>query len=128
MQLDFIIIMLGTNDVKMRYGPPMTSEIKNNLEIMLDYIHTNFEKVKPLILLPPPIGNIESEDFCGAAHRIIQLSTAISLLAEERGIHAIDIRSVIDMKNDMDIDLIHLNRLGREKIADLVFKHFTESL
>jgi len=128
MPLDFILIMLGTNDVKVRYGPPKIDEIKSNFEIILDYIHTTCENAKPLLLLPPPIGNQESVDFRGAARRISRLSDAISLLAKERDIHAIDIHSILDLKIDMESDFIHLNPLGREKIADSVFKYFMGNL
>lgn len=128
MPLDFIVIMLGTNDIKMRYGPPMTGEIINNLELMLDYIYANCEKVKPILLLPPPIGNKGSGDFRGATHRAIQLTTAIFLLARERGINTIDLHSILDLKNDMENDLIHLNHLGRQKVADSICKYFIENL
>ena len=58
--LEYIVIMLGTNDIKMRYGPPNINEIINNFELMLDFIHATCEKAKPILLLPPPIGNKES--------------------------------------------------------------------
>lgn len=127
MPLDFIIIMLGTNDVKMRYGPPMIGEIKDNLEQMLDYIYANCEKVRPILLLLPPIGNKESGDFRGADHRIIHLSAEISSLGIERDIHTIDSHSILDIKTDMENDLVHLNNLGRVKVADSVYKYFVEN-
>lgn len=126
MPLDFIVIMLGTNDIKIRYGPPNTNEIIYHFRLILEYIYANCEKAKPILLSPPPIGTKESGDFCGAAHRIIQLSSAISSLAIERGIHTIDSHSILDIKTDMENDLVHLNNLGREKIADLVYKCFIE--
>ena len=128
MPLDFIVIMLGTNDVKMRYGPPKTGELKENLEQILDYICINCEKVKPILLLPPPIGSKKSGDFCGANNRISDFSEAISTLATEKGIHMIDVHSILDLKTDMETDLIHLNHLGREKIADAVYSHFVGNL
>lgn len=128
MPLDFIVIMLGTNDIKMLYGPPMIDQIKNNFRVMMDYIHTNFEKVKPLLLLPPPIGNKKSGDFHGADRRIVHVLSAISSLAIERNIYTIDIHSILDLNTDMENDLIHLNHLGREKIADSVYKYFIGNL
>ena len=91
------------------------------------YIYANCEKAKPILLSPPPIGTKESGDFRGAAIRIIQLSAAISSLAKESGIHTIDMHSILDLKTDMENDLIHLNHLGREKIADSVYKCFIEN-
>lgn len=119
--------MLGTNDIKMCYGPPDINEIMKNFGLILDFIHINCEKAKPILLLPPPIGNMDSGDFRGATHRIIQLAVAISSLARERGIHTIDMHSILNLKTDMKNDLIHLNRLGREKVADLVCKYFFKS-
>jgi len=127
MPLDFVVIMLGTNDIKIRYGPPVTDQIKNNLGLMVDYIHTQFEKVEPLLILPPPIGKDVSADFRDAADRMTQLSNAISLLAAERHIHKINIHSIMDLETDMESDSIHLNHLGREKIADAVYNYFVKN-
>lgn len=128
MPLDFIVIMLGTNDIKLRYGPPTADQIKNNLDLMIEYIYANTEKVRPLVILPPPIGNEASVDFRNAAIRVAQLSNAISLLALERNIRAIDTHSILDLKTDMETDLIHLNQFGREKIADAVYEYFVGAL
>jgi lysophospholipase L1-like esterase len=122
--LDVIVIMLGTNDIKTCYGPPDIEEIMNNFRLMLDFIHSTCEKVKLILILPPPIGIKESDDFCDATYRIVQLSSAISSLARERGILTIDMHSILNLKTDMENDLIHLNRHGREKVANSVCKHF----
>lgn len=126
--LEYIVIMLGTNDIKIRYGPPNINDIIDNFGQMLNFIYATSKKTKTILVLPPPIGDKASGDFRGAFRRIIQLSAAMSSLAQERGIHAIDVYSILNLNTDMENDLIHLNRLGREKVANSVCQYFLREL
>jgi lysophospholipase L1-like esterase len=118
--LDNVFIMLGTNDVKQRYGPPSAFEITRNLTTMVELIVRHHTNIQPVFLLPPPIGKDLVDDFNRADERIHQVCTVIRNFCAERKLHVIDTHSVLDISQHLKTDSVHLNAKGRQVVADVV--------
>lgn len=119
--LDYVIVMLGTNDVKSLYGPPSAADIAAGLGKILDLIDAQGTGAEPILMTPPPLGNITSGDLAGAASRISRVAVAYRLLAMNRHIRLIDIHAILDSRTDLESDNIHLNARGRQKVAGAVW-------
>ena len=124
--LDYIIILLGTNDVKSQYGPPGAADIADGLGKILDLIDAQGNGAEPILMTPPPLGNITSGDLAGAASRISRVAVAYRLLAMNRHIRLIDIHAILDSHTDLEPDRIHLNAAGRRKVADAVWENLQD--
>jgi lysophospholipase L1-like esterase len=118
--LSYVVVMLGTNDVKNKYGPPSPSEIAEGMSQILEIIKIHGGGAKPILLTPPPLGNVISGELAGAQPRIPPVIAEYRLMAMNRNIRLIDIYSIMDINTDLEPDMIHLNALGRQKIADAV--------
>ena len=121
---DFFVLMLGTNDVKMCYGPPEINNTMVKFSGLLDTVRTHSSSAIPVVILPPPIGNSDMPDFYGAELRIRELFTAIEKFCFDHAIHLIDLPSIIDMETHLEPDSVHLNSSGREKLADFFSRYF----
>lgn len=119
--LDYVIIMLGTNDVKSQYGPPSTADIAHGLCQILDLIDAQGNGAEPILMTPPPLGNVISGELAGAQSRISPVAVEYRLLAMNRDIRLIDIHAILDSGTDLEPDKIHLNVVGRQKVADAVW-------
>ncbi len=119
--LDYVFVMLGTNDVKNKYGPPNVADIASGMSQIFDYIDKNSYGVKSILLTPPPLGEVTDGELAGAQSRIPPLVEEYRLLAMNREIYIIDVFPIININTDLESDRIHLNALGREKIADAVW-------
>jgi lysophospholipase L1-like esterase len=119
--LDYVIVMLGTNDVKSKYGPPSATDIADGVEQILDFIVAYGGGVEPILVTPPPLGDVTSGDLAGAQLRIPPIAVEYRLLAMDRDIHLIDINAIIDSRTDLEPDKVHLNGAGRQKVADVVW-------
>ncbi|MDB4442849.1 GDSL-type esterase/lipase family protein, partial [bacterium] len=106
--LDYVFVMLGTNDVKSKYGPPSTTEIVDGMRQILDIIETRGFGAKPILLTLPPIGNVISGDLAGAQFRIPPVVAEYRLLSINLDIRLIDIHSILDIRTDLESDMIHL--------------------
>ena len=118
--LDNVLIMLGTNDVKQRYGPPSAFEIERNLKTMVQLIERHHKNIQPVFLLPPPIGRDLIDDFYKADERIQQVCMVIRHFCSKRQLSVIDTHSILDISKHLDADSIHLNAKGRQVVADVV--------
>ena len=56
--LDYVILMLGTNDVKSQYGPPSADDIADGMIQILNSIKTWNSSVEPILTTPPPLGEV----------------------------------------------------------------------
>lgn len=119
--LDYVVVMLGTNDVKSKYGPPSTAGIVNGMRQILDLVKTESREAKPILLTPPPIGNVISGELAGAQPRIPPIIAEYRLLAMSRDIRLIDIHSILEISMDLESDMVHLNTIGRQKVANAVW-------
>ena len=119
--LDYVVIMLGTNDVKNKYGPPQPTEIAEGMHLILDIIENQGCGAKPILLTPPPIGNVTSGDFSDAKYRISPVAAEYRLLAKKLDIWLIDIHCILKTSTHLESDMVHVNTAGRKKIADTLW-------
>ena len=124
--LDYVIIMLGTNDLKSQYGPPGAADVADGIHQILDLIDAQSSGAKPILMTPPPLGNVTSGDLAGAQSRISSVAVEYRLLAMKRDIRLIDIHAILDSSTDLEPDKIHLNAAGRQKVAGAVWANLHE--
>lgn len=119
--IDWIVVMLGTNDLKSEYGSPEPTLIKKDMAKLLDIIESYDGTIKPVLLTPPPMGVMNRGHLAGAHVRVKHLASEYRDLALKRGTPFIDIYSLLDTASDLEPDMIHINATGRQKIANAVW-------
>jgi hypothetical protein len=67
------------------------------------------------------MGNVISGELAGAQHRISSVVDDYRRLSRNRKVQLIDIFSMLEVNTDLESDMIHLNAVGRKKIANAVF-------
>jgi len=124
--LDYVIVMLGTNDMKSQYGPPRAADIADGIDQILDFIDMQGNGIEPILLTPPPLGDVTSGELAGAQARIPHVAVAYRLLAMKRALRLVDIHAILDSHTDLEADRIHLNAVGRQKVADAVWANLQD--
>lgn len=124
--LDYVVVMLGTNDVKNKYGPPSPTEIAEGMRQLIEIIENHGGCAKLILLTPPPLGNVTSGDLAGAKLRIPPVVAEYRLLSMNRDIRLIDIHSILEISTDLESDMVHLNAVGRRKVANAVWDGLQE--
>jgi lysophospholipase L1-like esterase len=119
--LDYVVVMLGTNDVKNKYGPPSSAEIAEGMSRILEIIENHGDGAKPILLTPPPLGNVITGELAGAQPRIPSVVDEYRRLSINRNVRLIDIFSILEVSTDLESDMIHLNAVGRRKVANSVW-------
>lgn len=121
--LDFIIIMLGTNDTKIRYqvcADEITTGMKNLVKKLLFYYPTEKYPVLPEILIAAPgplIPNKEHTSFdSSSAEKLRELPSKYEALAKELGCLYFNTQTILTEK-DLGGDGIHLTKEGHSKLA-----------
>jgi lysophospholipase L1-like esterase len=122
-QLDYVVVQLGTNDVKNKYGPPSPGEIAEGMNQLLEIIDNHGGGAKPILLTPPPLGNVISGELAGAQPRISSVVDEYRRLSINLNVQLIDIYSILEIKTDLESDMIHLNAFGRNKVANAVLAY-----
>jgi lysophospholipase L1-like esterase len=115
--LEYILIMLGTNDLKQKYGPPPTERIVQGMEKSLSIIRRFFPDLQPILLTPPPIGESALVSFVNGDQKIAEIANGYRSLCNNLSIKYIDIHAILDPSADLENDGIHLNERGRVKVA-----------
>ena len=77
-------------------------------------------------MTPPPIGNVNSGELAGAQPRIPSVAVEYRRLSRNLNVQLIDIYSILEVKTDLESDMIHLNAVGRKKIANAVWTNLQE--
>lgn len=119
--LDFIIVALGTNDVKEAYGPPDVPAVLEGLEEIIKLVASTDGGIAPVLLTPPPMGDVANGDLAGAQDRLSSIISGYRRLAVNRSILLIDLFSVINPRRDLESDRVHLNARGRKRVANAVW-------
>jgi len=111
--LDLVIIMLGTNDLKMRFSVS-AYDISKSIGTLINIVKKsgcgrNEGTPRILILAPPPLGKLTeyAEMFAGGTEKSQNLANHYSKIAEEYSVHFFDTSTVI---KSSDIDGIHLEK------------------
>jgi lysophospholipase L1-like esterase len=121
--VDVMTLMLGTNDVKSRFGASpeqVTAGIAGLLDIALGQeMQTRHGGFRVLLICPPPVqelGPIASE-FIGSAAKSQALAPLYAALAAARGIGFLDAGQVIATS---PVDGIHYDEAAHAALADAV--------
>jgi lysophospholipase L1-like esterase len=99
--LDLVIIMLGTNDLKMRFSLP-AYDIANGAGVLVDVVQKSdagYDGYAPevLLLAPPPVTTLTeyAEMFAGSLEKSKLFAHHYRRVAEEYGCHFLDTGQVI---------------------------------
>jgi lysophospholipase L1-like esterase len=122
--LDLIIIMLGTNDLKVRFNKT-ASEIAMGIGALVrDTIALrpghNQKVPEIMIVSPPPIlEDLRGWDsvFEGGRAKSLRLATEYERIAEQLEVHFFDAGSVVESST---VDGFHLNREGHAKLGEAI--------
>ncbi len=120
---DFVIIMLGTNDLKAQYGPPSAKEVAKGIGDIIDSIFAHDRKIVPILIAPPPTGKVTTGNLEGAHNLIAGVTDEFRKVSEIFAVHLIDLSDVIDISSDLEADRVHFNSFGRQKMAKVVWNH-----
>ena len=120
--LDYVLVMLGTNDMKEKYGPPGLGQVVRAIDTILDAIETQSKPARPILLTPPPLGTVAAGELVGARPRLLLLAQALRELAHKRAIACIDIHSRLQPQEHLLPDQVHINQRAREIIAEVVWQ------
>jgi len=126
--LDYVIVMLGTNDAKSKYGPPSAADVADGMGQILDSIDAYGGSAEPILMTPPPLGNVTTGELAGAQSRISLIAIEYRSLAADRDIRLIDIHAILDNRTDLEPDQIHLNAAGRKKVANAVWENLQDEI
>jgi lysophospholipase L1-like esterase len=125
--IDLVIVMLGTNDLKMRFSVS-AYDIANGAGVLVDIVQKSAtgpgdKPPKLLLMAPPPTTKLTefAEMFEGAGPKSQRFATHYRRVAEEKGCAFLDTSEVVVSS---DLDGIHLEagehvKLGKA-VADLV--------
>ena len=124
--LDLVIIMLGTNDLKVRQSVT-PQDIALSAGVLVGMVQRHPVLVaggsRPLVLLiaPPPLHpdlpDFIEEMFAGGYQKSLNFSTHFAWVAEQYGCAFLDARDVIVSS---PVDGIHLGRGEHEKLSQVV--------
>lgn len=129
--IDLVVIMLGTNELKMRFSLP-AYDIANGAGVLVDIVQksdTGSDGGPPKVLLmaPPPVAKLTefAEMLEGAEAKSRRFSEHFRRVAEEYGCEFFDTSEVIVSS---DIDGIHLESSEHRKLGEAVADRVTEIL
>ena len=114
---DMVCIMLGTNDVLISSRTDISPIVKR-MEELLDFIHSNWPSVKPVLITPPPI---DIPELPKAAEKLDALIKAYESLAEKQEIPLINNHS---WEISLAYDGAHFSQQGHQVFA----KHIEQAL
>jgi lysophospholipase L1-like esterase len=118
--LDLIIIMLGTNDLKMRFSVS-AYDIANGAGVLVDLVNQSGcgpdgGAPQTLLVAPPPIAKLTefADIFAGAAEKSQKFAKEYKRVADLKGCHFFDAGSVIVSS---DADGIHFDASEHVKLG-----------
>ena len=121
--IDVLTLMLGTNDVKTRFGASplmVTAGIAGLLDVALGVeMQTRHGGFKVLLICPPPVEEVGpiAEEFFGSAATSRALPPLYEALARARGIGFLDAGQVIAVS---PVDGIHFDQATHAALAHAV--------
>jgi lysophospholipase L1-like esterase len=129
--LDLVVLLLGTNDLKMRYSAP-PSDIAAGAGVLVDIIAGSAagrggKAPAVLLLAPPPLAKLTSFAgmFEGGTEKALHLGPLYAEVATARGCHFLDTGKVI---HSSDLDGIHLEAAQHHALAEAVAREVKKIL
>ena len=129
--LDLVIIMLGTNDLKMRFSVP-AFDVANSVGALVDIVgksETGIDGMVPkvLVIAPPPFAELTgfAEMFKGGAAKAARLAVEYACMADERGCAFLNAGDIIVSS---PIDGIHFEVGEHRKLGEVVAAKVRELL
>ncbi|HUW12977.1 MAG TPA: GDSL-type esterase/lipase family protein, partial [Anaerolineae bacterium] len=129
--IDLVIILLGTNDLKMRFSVS-AYDIANSNGVLVDIVQRcmagpDGQAPKVLLLAPPPLGKLTeyAEMLEGASGKALRFSNHFRRVAEEYACPLLDTADVIASS---DIDGIHFEAEEHAKLGRAVARRVKELL
>ena len=124
--LDLVVLMLGTNDLKLRYSVP-PSDIASGVERLVNAVRLSpfgpqNHPPQLLLLAPPPVGRLSefAEMFTGSVEKSQKLAFYYRQVADQYNCHFLDTSLVIA---SWDLDGIHLSPEDHHKLGIAVAEH-----
>jgi lysophospholipase L1-like esterase len=122
--LDLVIVMLGTNDMKEKFGRS-PAEIAEAIRSLIQLIKAtavspSSQKVEILIVVPPPMREDcfkQDTQFRGAGEKSQLLAGHIETIAQAEMVHMLDLAAFVQSG---DADGVHFDKATHRKIADVV--------
>jgi lysophospholipase L1-like esterase len=121
--LDLVIIMLGTNDLKMRFSVP-AFDIASSAGVLVDIVQKSATGIKNgapgvLLMAPPPVSKLTdfAEMFQGAEAKSRKFSQHYRRVAEEYGCEFLDTSKIIVSS---ELDGIHFEASEHQKLGKAV--------
>lgn len=121
--LDLVVIMLGTNDVKLHLDRA-PARIAFGAKRLVDVVRTldggvgsSYPNPRALLVAPPPLGRLSGyfEDmFAGGHAKSVQLAALYEAVAKAAGIAFLDAGTVIEIDG---IDGVHLSEAMQRKLG-----------
>lgn len=126
--IDVLTIMLGTNDVKTRFGAPPET-VMGGLAGLLDLatgaeMQARHGGFKTLLICPPPVQEtgVLAADFWGARPKALALPSLCAALAASRGTGFLDAGTVIETS---PVDGVHFEAEAHATLARAVAEAIT---
>lgn len=122
--LDLVVIMLGTNDLKLHTGGGRVFESRQGLESLVEIVQTfpyqrGYEPPKLLLVAPPQFCETTEPDFAllfgHAVEESIHFRSAVTKVAEEYGCAMFDASEVCETSS---LDGIHLDAENTRRLGD----------
>lgn len=121
--LDLVAIMLGTNDLKERFGASASDIAQGAASLAEEILHSGCGPgggaPKVLLIAPPPVGKLTdmAEMFAGAEEKSARFAGHYRRFAEQYGCEFLDAGTVIVSS---DVDGIHLEADEHRKLGEAV--------
>ena len=121
--LDLVVILLGTNDLKLRFGVS-AYDVAEGARVLVGIVQANQTEIKGLapqvlLLAPPPTTMLSeyAEMFEGAEQKSLKFSTCFARIAQEMGCAFLDTGTVIVSSS---LDGIHFEAGEHRKLGQAV--------
>lgn len=118
--IDLVILMLGTNDLKMRYSVP-PSDIARGIGVLIRVIlnsetGVNGKAPRLLVIAPPKLGKLSeyAEMFAGGTEKSQDLAKYYRKITDELGVTLMDANEIVTTS---DLDGLHWEAREHEKFA-----------
>ncbi len=121
--IDLVIIMLGTNDLKMRFSVS-AYDIGQSMAVLIDIVKKSKAGIddnapKLLVMAPPPTTTLSdyAEMFDGAYEKSVKLADRYHAVTQEYGCHFL---RTSDYIRSSELDGIHLDASEHAKLGEAV--------